>query len=173
MRAWPARAPRMGTAWAVAGPPFHLVRAMLLWMAPLIVRGPRERDAWSRGLGRQRGEDDVGSEPSKEAGVQTCDQSRFGWTVVLRRKPARIVGGQPEGRYGDAFEIICCACGDDPDLDYHEVSDELQRIRGHYPVAVGIAAYVKHARLHQRPQAIHESARRGTVPGPAEAAHGQ
>jgi hypothetical protein len=94
-----------------------------------------------------------------EAGVETCDQSRLGWTVVLRRQPARIVNGQPEGGYTDAFEIICCHCGDDPDLDYREVSPELQRIRGHYPVAAGIAAYVKHARLHQGRQAIHGSVR--------------
>jgi hypothetical protein len=93
--------------------------------------------------------------------VQTRDQSRAGWTVVLRRQPARLVGGQPEGGYGDAFEIICCDCGDDPDLDYREVSPELQRIRGHYPGAAGIAAYVKHVRLHQRRPVIHEPARRG------------
>ena len=92
--------------------------------------------------------------------MQTSDQARLGWTVVLRRRPARIVGGQPEGGYGDAFEIICCHCGDDPDLDYREVSPELQQIRGHNPVTVGIAAYVKHVRLHKRRPASHESARR-------------
>ena len=101
--------------------------------------------------------------------MQTCDQSRLGWTVVLRRQPARIVGGQPEGGYSDAFEIICCDCGDDPDLDYREVSPELQRIRGHYPVAAGIAAYVKHIRLHQKPHAINEPPARGNVSAPAEA----
>ena len=56
------------------------------------------------------------------------------WTVVLRRQPARIVAGQAEGGYTDAFEIICCDCGDHPDLDYGEVSPELQRIRGPYPI---------------------------------------
>lgn len=40
------------------------------------------------------------------------------WTVVLRRQPARIVAGQAEGGYTDAFEIICCDCGDHPDRDY-------------------------------------------------------
>jgi hypothetical protein len=75
-------------------------------------------------------------------------ESGHGWTVVLRRRPVRIVHGQPEGGYTDDFEIICCDCGDDPDLDYREVSRELQRIRGPYPAAAGITAYVKHARRH-------------------------
>ena len=44
------------------------------------------------------------------------------WTVVLRRQPARLAAGEPEGGYTDTFEIICCDCGDDPDLDYREVS---------------------------------------------------
>ncbi len=79
------------------------------------------------------------------------EQSGDGWTVVLRRQPARMVEGRPEGGYTDLFEIICCDCGDHPDLDYSEVSSELQRVRGPYPVADGIAAYVKHAGLHQQP----------------------
>jgi hypothetical protein len=72
-----------------------------------------------------------------------------GWTVVLRRQPVRLVEGQPEGGYTDVFEVICCECGDDLDLDYCEVSPELQRVRGPYPVATGIAAYEQHRRLHR------------------------
>jgi hypothetical protein len=72
------------------------------------------------------------------------------WTVVLRRQPARIVAGQAEGGYTDAFEIICCDCGDDPDLGYGEVSAELQRIRGPYRLPAGIAAYEKHIASHHR-----------------------
>jgi hypothetical protein len=30
------------------------------------------------------------------------------WTVALRRQPVRIVGGEPEGGYTDAYELICC-----------------------------------------------------------------
>lgn len=71
-----------------------------------------------------------------------------GWTIVLRRQPARIVEGRPEGGYTDAFEIICCDCGDNPDVDYSEVSPELQRIRGPYPFAAGVAAYQRHVKLH-------------------------
>jgi len=51
--------------------------------------------------------------------------------------------------YTDAFEIVCCDCGDDPDLDYRDVSPELQRIRGPYqPIADGVAAYEAHVESH-------------------------
>lgn len=83
-----------------------------------------------------------------------------GWTVVLRRQPARIVEGRPEGGYTDEFEIICCDCGDDPGRDYREVSPALQRIRGPYSIAAGITAYVQHVQRHPRPQRIHPSGRR-------------
>jgi hypothetical protein len=83
------------------------------------------------------------------------DQGRsgHGWTVVLRRRPVRIVRGRLDGGYTDDYEIVCCDCGDDPDLDYREVSPELQRVRGPYPIAAGITAYVKHARRHPGPHA--------------------
>ena len=84
------------------------------------------------------------------------------WTVVLRRQPTRIVAGQAEGGYTDAFEIICCDCGDHPDLDYGEVSPELQRIRGPYPIALGIAAYERHLAQHRTRQ---------TIPGPRRPEH--
>ena len=82
--------------------------------------------------------------------MATCDQPGGGWTVVLRRRPARIVEGRQEGGYTDTFEIICCDCGDHPYLDYSEVSPELQRIRGSYPIVAGVAAYEKHVGLHQQ-----------------------
>ena len=87
--------------------------------------------------------------------MKTRDQPRHGWTTVLRRQPARIVDGQPQGGYTEVFEIICCDCGDHPDLDYSEVSAELQRIRGPYPIADGIAAYEEHVELHQQPGRRH------------------
>jgi hypothetical protein len=88
--------------------------------------------------------------------VPTYDQPTLGWTVVLRRQPVRIVKGQPEGGYTDAYELICCECGDHPDLDYREISAELRRIRGPYTFAVGIAAYGEHVRLRHRPQSVRE-----------------
>jgi hypothetical protein len=83
--------------------------------------------------------------------MATRDQPGDGWTVVLRRQPARMVEGRPEGGYTDLFEIVCCDCGDYPYLDYREVSPELQRVRGPYPVADGITAYVQHVRLYHQP----------------------
>ena len=73
--------------------------------------------------------------------MQAPDQPALGWTVVLRRQPVRVVEGQPEGGYTDAYELICCECGDHPDLDYRDISPELQRVRGRYAFADGIAAY--------------------------------
>jgi hypothetical protein len=74
----------------------------------------------------------------------------IGWTVVLRRRPVRIVAGRPEGGYTDTFELICCNCGDHPGLDHREVSAELQRIRGPYLFAAGIAAYEEHVEQYHR-----------------------
>ena len=78
------------------------------------------------------------------------DQRVDGWTVVLRRQPVRMVAGRVEGGYTDVYELICCDCGDDPDLDYREVVSELQLVRGPYPIAAGVAAYEQHRRLHQQ-----------------------
>jgi hypothetical protein len=89
-----------------------------------------------------------GEATAKEAGMATRDHPGDGWTVVLRRQPARMIEGRPEGGYTDLYELICCDCGDRPDLDYREVSPVLQRVRGPYPIADGIAAYVKHSGLH-------------------------
>ena len=89
------------------------------------------------------------------------DQGQPGndWTVVLRRRPARIVAGRPEGGYTDAYEIICCDCGDHPDLDYRQVSSALQRIRGPYRLLAGVAAYEKHAGWHRGRPANQSSGR--------------
>jgi hypothetical protein len=75
-------------------------------------------------------------------------RTRIDWTVVLRRRPARIVAGHAEGGYTDVFEIICCNCGDDPGLEYSEASPDLQRIRGPYQLVTGIAAYEQHFMQH-------------------------
>ena len=87
--------------------------------------------------------------------MATRDQPRDGWTVVLRRQPARIAGGRADGPYTDAFEIICCNCGDDPDLDYSEVSPRLQLVRGPYSIAEGVAAYETHLRLHTETETVY------------------
>jgi hypothetical protein len=92
--------------------------------------------------------------------VRTCDQPALGWTVVLRRRPVRMVEGRVQGGYTNAFEIICCDCGDHPDLDYRDVSPELQRIRGPYPIVAGVVAYEKHLdRQHRPPDRVRATGR--------------
>ena len=89
------------------------------------------------------------------------DQTGLGWTVVLRRQPVRIVEGRAEGGYTDAYELVCCECGDHPDLDFREISPELQQIRGPYQITVGIAAYERHVSRYHRRQGDHHFGRAG------------
>jgi hypothetical protein len=74
-------------------------------------------------------------------------QPGHGCTASLRRQPARIVEGRMGGGYTDAFELICCQCGDHSYLDYSEISPRLQRIRGPYTMEAGLAAYEKYLGL--------------------------
>jgi hypothetical protein len=96
------------------------------------------------------------------------DQAGHGWTVVLRRQPVRLANGPTEGGYTDSYELICCDCGDHPDLDYGEVSPELQQIRGPYPFAAGIAAYESHVEQRHRRLATRASPR-GAIAAPVRA----
>jgi hypothetical protein len=82
--------------------------------------------------------------PDKAAG----DRPGESWTAILQRQPARVVNGWPVGGYTSMFEIICGDCGDDPGLDYLEVSPRLQLVRGPYLMALGIATYERHVDLH-------------------------
>lgn len=85
-----------------------------------------------------------------QGGLAAGERPGLGWTVVLRRQPTQIVDGEPQGGYLDFYELVCWDCGDSPDQDYRDVSPKLQRIRGPYPIAAGIAAYQQHARRHRR-----------------------
>lgn len=80
------------------------------------------------------------------------DQTGLGWTVVLRRQTAQIVEGQAEGGYTDAYELVCCQCGDHPGTSYRELSAELRQIRGPCPIAAGIGAYGRHVWRYHRPR---------------------
>ena len=71
------------------------------------------------------------------------------WSVMLRRQPASLSIGHPEDNTS-TFEVICRECGDDPALDYREVSCELRQIRGPYPLMAGTAAFLKHDEHHDR-----------------------
>ncbi len=71
-------------------------------------------------------------------------QPGHGRAARLRRQPFRLVNGRVEGGYTDAFEVICPRCGDNPDLDYSEVSPWLQGLRGPRTIKEGLAVYVEH-----------------------------
>ena len=75
--------------------------------------------------------------PHDQGLTPLAGQPGHGRTASLRRQPARIVQGRVEGGYTDAFELICCECGDHPYLDYSEISPRLQRIRGPYTMRAG------------------------------------
>jgi len=92
-------------------------------------------------------------------GISARDRHRDGWTVVLRRQPARIVNGQAEGPYTDTFEVVCCQCGDDPALAFPEVPPRLQLIRGPYSLTVGIVAYEDHLQLHRQTNTAYQTRR--------------
>ena len=83
---------------------------------------------------------------SVEAGdvmtVPLAGQSGHGMTASIRRQPVRIVEGRKEGGYRDAFEIVCCDCGDHAYWGYSEISLSLQRIRGPYTtMSAALEAY--------------------------------
>jgi len=80
--------------------------------------------------------------------VPLAGQPGHGITASLRRQPVRIVEGRREGGYRDAFEVVCCDCGDHPYWDYSEISLSLQPIRGPYTtMAAALEAYDRHLGL--------------------------
>jgi len=76
-----------------------------------------------------------------------ADQPGHGRTAVLRSQPILMVDGRMERGNTGAFELICCECGDNPYLDYSQISPRLQQIRGPYTIAEGLAAYERHLGL--------------------------
>ncbi len=55
------------------------------------------------------------------------------------------------------------------DLDYRDISPELQRIGGPYTFAAGIAVYGKHAALQHRQQSVPDAGRSGHRSPPGKA----
>jgi hypothetical protein len=92
--------------------------------------------------------------------MQIDDESALGRTLVLRRQPVHLVAGRPEGGYTDTYELICCDCGDNPDLNYWDIPSGLQQIRGPFRFAAGIEAYGRHNRLQHGQEPV--SAASGT-----------
>jgi hypothetical protein len=97
---------------------------------PAPPESPDPRDEWRRRV-----------DAAAAAAFPPAGQLGHGCTAVLRRQPARLVDGRVEGGYTGVFEIICCDCGDNPYLDYSHVSARLQKVRGPFAIAEGLAAY--------------------------------
>jgi hypothetical protein len=100
------------------------------------------------GRGRHARDPRGGVEAGDVMAVPVAGQLGHGITASIRRPPVRIVEGPKEGGSRDAFEVICCDCGDHPHWDYSEISLSLQRIRGPYTtMAAALAAYDRHLGL--------------------------
>jgi hypothetical protein len=78
------------------------------------------------------------------ATLPPAGQPGHGRTAFLRRQPARIADGRPEGGYTGLFELICPGCGDHPYLDYPEIPPRLQWLRGPRTLQAALVAYDKH-----------------------------
>ena len=82
--------------------------------------------------------------PDVAVAVPLAGQPGHGSGAFLRNQPVRIVDGRIQGGYSGVYELICSSCGDDPHLDYLEVTPQLQSLRGPRTLAEGLAAYHKH-----------------------------
>jgi hypothetical protein len=77
-------------------------------------------------------------------------------TAFVRRRRRRLVDGPSGERVWDntaegPYEIVCPGCGDDPDRDWSEISEELRRIRGIYSTKEGAeAALMDHIGMQTR-----------------------
>ena len=69
-------------------------------------------------------------------------------TAILRAQPARMIDGHADGGYTGQYEVICPACGDDPNPSYHQVPRDLQQLRGpSESLASALAAFHLHIGL--------------------------
>ena len=102
---------------------------------PSAVSAPRPRDRRDRWLR-------IAAEGA--AATLAAGQPGHGSEAVLRSQPVRIVDGRVEGGYTDMYELICPSCGDRRDLNYSEVSPQLQWLRGPRTLTGALAAYHKH-----------------------------
>jgi hypothetical protein len=105
------------------------------------------QDAWA-GRGRHARDPRGSAEAGDVMTVPVAGQPGHGITASIRRQPVLLPEG-PKGRgYRDAFEVVCCDCGDHLYWDYSEIPLSLQQIRGPYAtMAAALAAYDQHLGL--------------------------
>ncbi len=66
-------------------------------------------------------------------------------TAILRAQPGRVIDGHADCGYTGQYEVICPACGDNPDLSYHQLPRDLQKLHGpSESLASGLAAFHLH-----------------------------
>jgi hypothetical protein len=68
-------------------------------------------------------------------------------TAFVRLQPACIVDGRIEGGYSDRYELVCPSCGDHPYMDYADLPQWLQHLRGPRTLQAAVAAYEEHIGL--------------------------
>ena len=77
-------------------------------------------------------------------------------TAFVRLRRGKLIDGPRGQRVWDntadgPYEIVCPGCGDDPDRDWSEISEELRRIRGMYSTkASAEAALMDHIGMQTR-----------------------
>jgi hypothetical protein len=76
--------------------------------------------------------------------VSIARQPGHGTAAFMRNQPACIADGHIHGGYNGVYELICPDCGDDPDLNYLEVTPQLQWLRGPRTLIGALTAYHKH-----------------------------
>jgi hypothetical protein len=105
------------------------------------------QDVWV-GRGRHARDPRGSAEAGGVLTVPVAGQPGHGITAGIRRQPVLFAEGPREGGFRDAFEVICCDCGDQLYWDYSEIPLSLQRIRGPYAtMAAALAAYDHHLGL--------------------------
>ena len=100
------------------------------------------------GRGRHARDAQGGVEAGDRMTVPLPGQPGHDMTASMRRQPVRIVQGRKEGGCRDAFEVVCCDCGDRIYGDCSKIPLSLQRIRGpSTTMAAALAAYEQHLGL--------------------------
>jgi len=90
------------------------------------------------------------------------------------RQPVRLADGRPEGGCTDAYELICCECGDDLDLDHRDVAPLAPRDAVIHPsMGEACARFVRNRKAYRglSPQSSESGGDRHVPHNPSGAGH--